>query len=53
MFQSLSTILPELFLAVTASLLLGFGLSKTHDRSVIVRYIAAGILVVFGLMSLV
>jgi len=51
MFQSLSTILPELFLAVTASLLLGFGLSKKQDRSVIVRYTAAGLLVVFGLMG--
>ena len=53
MFQSISTILPELFLAVTASLLLGFGLSKTQDRSVMVRYIAAGLLVVFGLMGFV
>ena len=51
MFQTVSTFLPELFLAVTASLLLGFGLSKDQDRSVIVRYIAAGILVVFGLMG--
>ena len=51
MFQSLSTILPELFLAVTASLLLGFGLSKKQDLSVIVRYTAAGLLVVFGLMG--
>ncbi len=51
MFQTVSTFLPELFLAVTASLLLGFGLSKTEDRSVIVRYISAGILVVFGLMG--
>jgi NADH-quinone oxidoreductase subunit N len=53
MFQSLSTILPELFLAVTASLLLGFGLSKTQDRSDIVRNIAAGLLVIFGLMGFV
>lgn len=53
MLQTVSTILPELFLAVTASLLLGFGLSKTQDRSSIVRYIAAGILVVFGLMGFV
>ena len=53
MFQTLSTILPELFLAVTASLLLGFGLSKTNDRSIIVRNIAAVILVIFGLMGLV
>jgi NADH-quinone oxidoreductase subunit N len=51
MFQTLSTFLPELFLAVTASLLLGFGLSKDSDRSIIVRYIAASILVVFGLMG--
>ena len=53
MFPTLSTFLPELFLAVTASLLLGFGLSKDQDRSVIVRYIAAGILIVFGLMGYV
>jgi len=53
MFQTVSTFLPELFLAVTASLLLGFGLSKTDDRSVIVRYISAGVLVVFGLMGFV
>ena len=53
MLQTVSTILPELFLAVTASLLLGFGLSKTQDRSSIVRYISAGILVVFGLMGFV
>ena len=53
MFQTLSTILPELFLAVTASLLLGFGLSKTKDRSIIVRNIAAVLLVIFGLMGLV
>ena len=51
MFQTVSTFLPELFLAVTASLLLGFGLSKDQDRSVIVRYISAGVLIVFGLMG--
>ena len=51
MFQTVSTFLPELFLAVSASLLLGFGLSKNKDRSVIVRYISAGILIVFGLMG--
>lgn len=53
MFQTVSTFLPELFLAVTASLLLGFGLSKTNDRSTVVRYISAGILVVFGLMGFI
>jgi len=51
MFQTVSTFLPELFLAVSASLLLGFGLSKNQDRSVIVRYISAGILIVFSLMG--
>jgi len=51
MFQTISNFLPELFLAVTASFLLGFGMSKNADRSVIVRYISAGILVVFGLMG--
>ena len=51
MFQTVSTFLPELFLAVTASFLLGFGLSKKADRSIIVRYISAGILIVFGLMG--
>ena len=51
MFQTVSTFLPELFLAVTASFLLGFGLSKNSDRSIIVRYISAGILVVFGFMG--
>ena len=51
MFQTVSTFLPELFLAVTASFLLGFGLSKSSDRSIIVRYISAGILIVFGFMG--
>ena len=51
MFQTVSTFLPELFLAVTASLLLGFGLSKNSDRTLIIRYIAAGILIIFGLMG--
>jgi len=51
MFQTVSTFLPELFLAVTASFLLGFGISKKADRSVIIRYISAGILIVFGLMG--
>ncbi|WP_427450307.1 NADH-quinone oxidoreductase subunit NuoN [Litorimonas sp. WD9-15] len=49
--QALSTFLPELFLAVSASLLLGFGLSKTNDRSVLVRYISVGVLVVFAFMG--
>jgi NADH-quinone oxidoreductase subunit N len=53
MFQTLSTFLPELFLALSASLLLGFGLSKTNDRSIIVRYISVGVLVVFAFMGYV
>lgn len=53
MFQTLSTFLPELFLALSASLLLGFGLSKTNNRSVIVRYISVGVLVVFAFMGYV
>ncbi len=51
MLQTLSTFLPELFLALSASLLLGFGLSKTQDRSVLVRYISVGVLVVFAFMG--
>jgi len=51
MFQTVADFLPELFLAVTASFLLGFGLSKNSDRSILVRYISAGILVVFGFMG--
>ena len=31
--------------------MLGFGLSKNSDRSIIVRYISAGILIVFGFMG--
>lgn len=53
MLQTVSTFLPELFLAVSASFLLGFGLSKSSDRSVTVRYISVGILIVFALMGYV
>ena len=51
--QTFITILPELFLAVTASLLLGFGLSKTKDRSSLVRYIAIGVLVIFAFLGFI
>ena len=51
--QTFITILPELFLAVTASLLLGFGLSKTKDRSSVVRYIAIGVLVIFAFLGFI
>jgi len=45
------TILPELFLAVTASFMLGFGLSKTQDRSSLVRYISIAILIIFAFLG--
>ena len=51
--QTFITILPELFLAVTASFLLGFGLSKTKDRSSLVRYIAIGVLVIFAFLGFI
>lgn len=53
MLQTISTFLPELFLALSASLLLGFGISKNNDRSAIVRYISVGILIIFALMGFV
>ncbi len=45
------TILPELFLAVTASFMLGFGLSKTQDRSSLVRYISIAVLIIFAFLG--
>ena len=51
--QTFITILPELFLAVTASFLLGFGLSKTKDRSSLVRYVAIGVLVIFAFLGFI
>jgi len=45
------TILPELFLAVTASFMLGFGLSKTQDRSSLVRYISITVLIIFAFLG--
>ena len=42
MLQTISLFAPQLLLAVTASLLLGFGVSKDKDRSILVRYIAVG-----------
>ena len=51
MLQALSLFAPQLLLAVTASLLLGFGVSKDKDRSILVRYIAAGLLVLFAFLG--
>ena len=51
MLQTMSTFLPELFLALSASVLLGVGLSKSNDRSILVRYISVGVLVVFAFMG--
>jgi len=53
MLQTLSLFAPQLLLAVTASLLLGFGVSKDKDRSIIVRYIAVGLLVLFAFIGLI
>lgn len=52
MLQTISLFAPQLLLAVTASLLLGFGVSKDQDRSIIVRHIAVGLLVLFAFIGL-
>ena len=52
MLQTISLFAPQLLLAVSASLLLGFGVSKDKDRSDIVRYIAVGLLVLFSFVGL-
>ncbi len=52
MLQTISLFAPQLLLAVTASLLLGFGVSKDKDRSIIVRYIAVGLLILFAFIGL-
>lgn len=44
-------IAPEILLAVSASLLLGFGVSKTKNRAPLVRMIAIGILLVYAVLS--
>jgi len=53
MLQTISLFAPQLLLAVTASLLLGFGVSKDKDRSIVVRYIAVGLLVLFASIGLI
>ena len=53
MLQTISLFAPQLLLAVTASLLLGFGVSKTGDRSIIIRYIAVGLLVLFAFIGFI
>ena len=53
MLQAISLFAPQLLLAVTASLLLGFGVSKDKDRSIFVRYIAVGLLVLFAFIGLI
>ena len=53
MLQAISLFAPQLLLAVTASLLLGFGVSKDKDRSILVRYIAVGLLVLFAFIGLI
>ena len=51
MLQTISLFAPQLLLAVSASLLLGFGVSKDKDHSILVRNIAAGLLVLFAFMG--
>lgn len=51
MLQTISLFAPQLLLAVSASLLLGFGVSKNKDRSILVRNIAAGLLVLFAFIG--
>ncbi len=46
-------IAPEILLAISASLLLGFGVSKTTNRAPLVRLIAIGVLVLFSVISFV
>ena len=51
MLQTISLFAPQLLLAVSASLLLGFGVSKDKDHSILVRNIAAGLLVLFAFIG--
>ncbi len=44
-------IAPEILLAISASLLLGFGVSKTQNRAPIVRIIAIGVLLLYAVLS--
>ena len=51
MLQTISLFAPQLLLAVSASLLLGFGVSKDKDHSILVRNIAVGLLVLFAFIG--
>ncbi len=53
MLQTLSLFAPELLLAVSASLLLGFGYWGGKDRSTFARYYAIAMLVIFAFMSFI
>lgn len=44
-------IAPEILLAISASLLLGFGVSKTKNRAPLVRIIAIGVLALYAVLS--
>jgi len=46
-------IAPEILLAISASLLLGFGVSKTTNRAPLVRIIATIILIIYAIISFV
>ena len=49
----LQLIAPEILLALSASILLGFGFSKTTDRAPLVRYVAVGVLVLYALSGFI
>jgi len=44
-------IAPEILLAISASLLLGFGVSKTTNRAPLVRIIAICVLLLYSVLS--
>jgi len=46
-------IIPEILLAICASLLLGFGVSRQENRAPVVRYVAIAILVLYAFMGLI
>ncbi len=46
-------IAPEILLAFTASLLLGFGVSKTKNRAPLIRNIAIGLLLLYAVLGFV
>ena len=48
---NLHLVIPEILLAVSASLLLGFGVSKSQNRAPLVRVIAITVLIVYAVLG--